>query len=153
MKTVLKCILLLFGLLFLNCSIINSRFKHYVTVDSKLSSTKVYVGRKENTYIKKYLVRSCDYSLVIKLKGFKVYELKLEEKFNTWCSGNVVYGDFIVLKIDRISGAIYKVRPKECRDEFKNDTIYDTVDGILLVQICKNIDPEYEMIGHLERSE
>lgn len=154
MKIIFKSIILSSVLLFVSCATIISGSRQIVEISSEPSSAKVYINEIEvgNTPFQKNLKRNQDYSLALKLEGYKTYETKLEKKFNAWFIGNIAFGGLIGIIIDPITGAMHKLKPEEIEGNLKSGTTYRTEGGNLFIKISMEIDPNSEKIGQLEKS-
>jgi hypothetical protein len=155
MKAIFKSILFSSVLLFSSCATIISGSRQYVEITSKPSSAKVYINEIEigKTPVQRNLKRNQNYGLILKLDGYKTYETKIERKFNAWYIGNIAFGGLIGIIIDPITGAMYKLKPVEINGNIQKGTTYRIEGGNLFIKISMEIDPNAELIGHLERLE
>jgi PEGA domain len=155
MKIIIKSLLLSSIVLFSSCATIISGSRQSVEINSEPSSAKVYVNEIEigTTPVQKKLKRNQEYQLILKLDGYKTYETKLERKFNAWYIGNIVFGGLIGIIVDPITGAIHKLEPEEIEGNLKSGTTYNTVGGKLFIKIGMEVDPSWEKVGQLEKSE
>lgn len=155
MKIILKSILLSSIILLSSCATIISGSRQNVEINSEPSSAKVYINEIEigNTPVQQNLKRNQEYSLVLKLDGYKTYETKLERKFNAWYIGNIAFGGLIGIIIDPITGAMHKLKPEEINGSPKIGTTYNTENGKLFIMISMDIDSNSEKIGQLQKSE
>lgn len=88
----------------------------------------------------------------LQLDGFKTYETKLEKKFNAWYIGNIAFGGLIGIIIDPITRAMHKLKPEEIDGNLKSGTTYRIESGNIFIKINMEIDPAWEKIGQLEKT-
>ncbi|MFP5439267.1 MAG: PEGA domain-containing protein [Bacteroidia bacterium] len=139
-------------LLVSSCATIVSGSKQEVKFTSSPANADIVVdGNFEaRTPATVKLVRKKAHTVVIRLTGYKDYEVKLERKFNAWYIGNIGFGGIIGLIVDPITGAMYKLTPKEVKAELGQATTYK--DGDIHVQVAlQPEDTKLEKIGQLER--
>jgi hypothetical protein len=155
MKIITKTFLLSTIIMLSSCATIISGSRQTVEISSEPSSAKVYINEIEigTTPVQKKLKRNQEYQLILKLDGYKTYETKLERKFNAWYIGNVLIGGIIGLIVDPITGAMHKLKPEEINGNLKSGTTYRTESGNIFVKISMEIDPSWEKVGQLEKSE
>lgn len=155
MKIIIKAFLLSSLVLLSSCATIISGSRQSVEISSEPSSAIVYVNEIEigKTPVQKKLKRNQEYQLILKLNGYKTYETKLEKKFNAWYIGNVLIGGLVGLIVDPITGAMFKLKPEEIDGNLKGGTTFKTESGNLYVKISMEIDPNWEKVGQLEKSE
>ena len=154
MKIIIKSIILLSSILLItSCATIISGSRQNVVITSDPSLAKVYINEIEvgNTPIQKNLKRNQEYSIILKLDGYKTFETKLEKKFNAWYIGNIAFGGLIGIIIDPITGAMYKLKPEEINGNLKSGTTYNTEGGKLFIKISMDYDPNSEKIGQLKK--
>lgn len=99
------------------------------------------------------LKRDREYKVVIKLDGYLPYETKLTKEFNAWYIGNIVFGGLIGLIIDPITGAIYKLSPKELNAQLQQGTTSSVKTGKnqVYIAVSLQIDKNWEKIGQMEK--
>lgn len=99
------------------------------------------------------LKRDREYKVVIKLDGYLPYETKLTKEFNAWYIGNIVFGGLIGLIIDPITGAIYKLSPKELNAQLQQGTTSSvkTEKNQIYIAVSLQIDKNWEKIGQMEK--
>jgi hypothetical protein len=155
MKIITKTFLLSTIIMLSSCATIISGSRQTVEISSEPSSAKVYINEIEigTTPVQRKLKRNQEYQLILKLDGYKTYETKLERKFNAWYIGNVLIGGIIGLIVDPITGAMHKLKPEEINGNLKSGTTYRTESGNIFVNISMEIDPSWEKVGQLEKSE
>lgn len=140
------------ALLASSCATIVCGSKQEIKVITSPANAKIIVdGNFEaNTPATIKLARKKSHTLVIQLDGYKDHEVKLERKFNAWYIGNLAFGGLIGIIVDPITGAMYKLTPKEVKAELGQTTAYK--DGSIQVQIAlQPEDTKLEKIGQLER--
>ena len=152
-------ILLLGGLfVFQSCATIVSGSRQTIKFNSVPASATVYINEVEvgKTPVEQNLKRNQEYEVLIKMDGYKNYKTTLTKKFNEWYVGNILFGGIIGLVVDPITGAIYKLSPNEVmtrmEDDKSNVVFKDNGDDVH-VSVSLDIDPEWEKVGQLEKTE
>ncbi len=155
MKIIIKTFLLSSILLLSSCATIISGSRQTVEISSEPSSAKVYINEIEigQTPVQQKLKRNQEYQLILKLDGYLTYETKLEKRFNAWYIGNILIGGVIGLIVDPITGAMFKLKPEEIDRNLKSGTTFKTESGNIYLKISMEIDPTWEKVGQLEKSE
>lgn len=155
MKTSIKLCLFSCLILLSSCATIISGSRQKVRIASEPAAATVYINAIEvgKTPVHKNLKRNQAYELVLKLDGYKPYKTKLEKKFNAWYVGNILFGGLVGLIVDPITGAMFKLKPEDIEGNLKNGTTVKTADGIMYITISMDIDPNWEKVGQLEKSE
>lgn len=158
MKNLFK-ILPLAGLLFLqSCATIVSGSRQTIKFNSVPAAATVYINEFEigKTPVEKDLKRNQEYQVAIKMDGYKPYSATLSKKFNEWYIGNILFGGIIGLVVDPITGAMYKLSPKEMTARLANDNsdvVFKSKGDDVHISVSLNIDPEWEKVGQLEKAE
>lgn len=158
MKTLFKILPFAALMAFQSCATIVSGSRQTIKFNSIPASATVLINEVEigKTPVEKDLKRNQNYQVVIKMDGYKTYQTTLTKKFNEWYIGNVVFGGIIGLVVDPISGAMYKLTPKELTSRLEKDNsdivFKDNRDDIH-ISVSLNIDPEWEQVGQLEKAE
>lgn len=136
---------------FTSCATIISGSRQTVQISSQPNAAVVYLNEIEvgKTPIVENLKRNQNYQLVLKLDGYKPYEIMLEKKFNAWYIGNVLIGGIVGLVIDPITGALFKLKPEEINGKIKNGTALKTINGNIFITISMDVDPNWEKLGQL----
>lgn len=118
----------------------------YVFVDNyPMGTTPVMVDLKRN---QNHFVR-------IELPGFVPYEIVLTRQISGWVFGNIIFGGFIGLAVDAVSGGIYRLTPEQvsaqmfrdgiCRTSHSSDASY--------IGVVMKADPSWEKVGTLARAQ
>jgi hypothetical protein len=155
MSTFFKVAAICLALTFNSCATIISGSRQEVLINSNPKKALVSINEIEmgQTPIQKKLKRNQEYNVILNLEGYKPYRTTLEKKFNVWYVGNVLIGGIIGLVVDPITGAMYKLKPEEINGHPKKGTTYRTDNGMLFITISMEVDPDWEKVGQLERSE
>jgi len=98
------------------------------------------------------LSRKKNHAIAIKLDGYEPYEILIKREFNAWYIGNIIFGGIIGLVIDPITGAIYKLTPKQINAEFDkaNTLSLKEAGNDIYIAISLKPDSDWERIGTLE---
>jgi hypothetical protein len=92
-----------------------------------------------------------EHHIVFKLDGYQPFETKLTRKFNAWYIGNLAIGGLVGLIIDPITGAIYKLSPKEVKAEMAKGVTFKNEKNQMFIAVALDIDPNWEKIDQLEK--
>jgi hypothetical protein len=147
--TLISCMLLS------SCATIVSGSKQKVKFSSTPSNATIYVDETEvgKTPFEMKLKRNREHHIIIKLEGYNTYETTLKSKFNAWYLGNILIGGVIGLVIDPITGAMFKLSPKELNAELAKGTTFkvDKKNNIYIA-VSLDRDSNWEKIGQLEKA-
>lgn len=137
-----------------SCATIVSGSKQTINFKSTPSNATVYINEIEigKTPIEKKLERKKkEYDVMIKLDGYKTFETKLTRKFNAWYIGNVIFAGIVGLIVDPITGAMYKLTPKQIEAELSEGTAFNSKGNDVYIAVKLDIDPSWEKIGQLSK--
>jgi len=153
MKNIIKTILLSTILFATSCATIVSGSRQSINVSSTPSSATVFINEVEigETPIEKKLKRNQEYRVLIELDGYQPYETFISKEFNAWYLGNILFGGLIGLIIDPITGAMYKLTPKELHARMNSESAFSTDGKDIYLSVSMNIDPNWEKVGQLEK--
>ncbi len=103
------------GMMLTSCATIISGSRQTMKFDSTPANATVFINEKEmgKTPFETKLKRNENYKVAIRLEGYHPYEVEVTKKFNEWYIGNILFGGIIGLVVDPITGAIYRLTPKE----------------------------------------
>lgn len=136
------------------CATIISGSKQEMQFNSTPNNATVFIDGKEmgKTPFTTKLTRKDTHTVQIKLEGYKPYSVELKKQFNEWYIGNILFGGIIGLVIDPITGALYRLTPKDINAELANGFAFNkTKDGVLIAVDLKP-DTSWTKIGQLEKS-
>ena len=108
---------------------------------------QMYVG---NTPMIVELTRRNNHVVSIELPGYLPYEAVFSRKLNYWVFGNIVFGGFIGVAIDAISGGIYMLTPEQIQAEMRSGHMIcskQSEDSFITIVLEPN--PEWQKIGNL----
>ena len=108
-----------------SCATIISGSRQQVRITSEPSLAKVFINDVEvgTTPLVKNLKRKQDYVILIKSDGYVTHRAVLKKQFNEWYLGNILLGGVVGLVIDPITGAMYRLSPKEIHKNLDQKTI------------------------------
>lgn len=154
MKIIIKTVLLSAILLTTSCATIISGSRQTIKISSEPSSATIFINEIEvgKTPLEKSLKRNQEYQVLLKLDGYQSYETLISKKFNAWYLGNILFGGIIGLVIDPITGAMYKLTPKELNANLNSGTAFRTEGKYIYLTVSMDIDPNWEKIGQLEKT-
>lgn len=136
-----------------SCATIVSGSRQMVKFNSTPSAATVIIDGVERgkTPFEAKLRRAEEYTVVLKLEGFKTYETKLTRKFNAWYLGNLVFGGLIGIVVDPLTGTIYSLSPNKVYGELSTSVTSITKSDDLYIGIAMEVDPTWEKVGQLEK--
>lgn len=69
------------------------------------------------------MTRKDNHIITMQLDGYQVYEAIFSRQLSGWVFGNIIFGGFIGLAVDAISGGIYKLTPDQIQVELQSNNI------------------------------
>jgi hypothetical protein len=87
--------------------------KFVITADPKVAEVYIDGHRFGNTPTVVRMTRWKNHRLELRLEGYKPYELQLKRKLDAWAFGNIALGGPLGIGIDALSGAMYRLTPKD----------------------------------------
>lgn len=112
----------------------------FVWVDSQ------YVGK---TPINVAMTRDNNHLVTLQLEGYEVYELRVTRNLSKWIWGNIIFGGFIGVAVDALTGSIYKLTPEQVQAELYGNNVYSAKTDDSYVGIVLAPNPSWEKIGEL----
>ena len=118
-----------------------------VGISSNPSDANVWVDRNYmgNTPVIVEMSRKDNHIVRIELNGFQPYEITLTRGVSGWVFGNIVFGGFIGVAIDAVSGALYKLTPEQVQAELR----YYNGNSDSYIGVVLQPNPKWEKIGNL----
>jgi hypothetical protein len=102
------------------------------------SPTIVQMTRKDNHFVR------------IELKGYEPYEITLERQLSGWVFGNIVFGGFIGLAVDAVTGGLYHLTPQQIQAEMRKGNIaYSKNSKESCIAVVMTPDPSWKKISNL----
>ncbi|MBN9378315.1 MAG: PEGA domain-containing protein [Chlamydiales bacterium] len=98
----------------------------------------VDMTRKDNHYVR------------LEIDGYQPYEILFTRQLSGWVFGNIVFGGFIGLAIDAISGGIYRLTPEQVEVQMLAYPLYVKTNSQSYISIVMQADPAWEKIGQLQ---
>ncbi len=146
-------LLLLSLILVTGCATIMTGVRQKIIFNSYPGRAAVLIDEVEvgKTPFQIKLSRNRNYQVMIKLEGYKTYEVTLKRKFNAWYIGNIAFGGIIGLVIDPLTGAIYTLTPKEVNAELNGKTAFNREKDNIYIDIALETDPGWKKVGQLEK--
>jgi len=94
--------------------------------------------------------RNNNHFIRIQLEGYQPYELAVTREISGWVAGNIVFGGFIGLAVDALTGGIYNLTPEQVRAEMhKGNIAFSKKSGETFVAIVMEADPAWERIDNM----
>lgn len=152
MKNTLICCSIALLLLTSSCATIISGSNQKVNFTSTPSAAGIFIDDLQVGFTPKelQLERKKEYNVMIKLEGYTTYETRLTRKFNAWYLGNIALGGIIGLVIDPITGAMYKLTPKQIDAQMSNGVVFKQKRGEAYVAVVLEVDPNWVQVAQLE---
>jgi hypothetical protein len=134
------------------CASIMHGTSQKVGISSSPSGAKVTIDNKPlgNTPLFADLKRDEEHVVTIEMAGYEKSQLTLTKSVSGWVWGNIVFGGFIGLAVDAISGGLYNLSPEQLNAELRNNdaNVLGSKDGIMVVAVLRP-DPAWQKIGSL----
>jgi hypothetical protein len=147
-------LVLVTGLLFSACATIINGSKQYVTVNSTPVGAHVTVDGQDIgvTPTGTKLDRKDRHVVKIEMDGYHPQETVMYPKVSGWVAGNILFGGFIGLAIDAITGSMYRLTPEQVnsRLNISGTGSIKMKDGIY-VDVVMEPEAGWEKIGQLEK--
>lgn len=136
-----------------SCATIVSGSKQTINFNSTPTNATVVVDGQEigKTPLQTKLERKHDHNVEIKLDGYKTYNVAMKKTFNEWYIGNILFGGIIGLVVDPITGAIYRLTPKEVNAELGNTTANKANKDAIIIAVNMTPDPSWVKVGQMEK--
>lgn len=152
MKNTITLSVLILTMLSTGCATIVSGSKQNVKFTSDPTAATIYIDEVEvgKTPFEIKLKRKTEHHVMIKLDGYQTYQMNLTKKFNAWFIGNIALGGLIGIIVDPITGAMYKLTPKEINAEMSKGTVVTQKADYLYFGVSLEVDPNWQKIGLLE---
>ena len=106
----------------------------------------IYVGASP---ISVNMKRDKSHIVRVELEGYQPCEMVLNKELNEWVFGNIIFGHFIGLAVDAISGSIYKLTPEQANMRLEQNVAYSSKTEDSYVAVIVQADPSWEKIGSL----
>lgn len=137
------------------CASIISGSKQNVRINSRPPGATVEIDGSPagRTPMAANLERKTSHRVVISLRGYKPYEVTLEQKFNGWVLGNILIGGLIGIIIDSSTGATYYLTPGEIDAALQTGRlgVVERRDSVLVAVVLRP-DRGWRKLGQLTKS-
>lgn len=135
-----------------SCATIINGTTQSINIASNPTKANVFVDNMlvGDTPIIVHLTRRDNHLVRIELNGYMPYEAAFTRELSGWVFGNILFGGFIGLAVDAVTGAIYRLTPENIQAEMKQANICyskKTEDSTILIVL--NPNPSWEKIGDL----
>jgi hypothetical protein len=155
MKHFIGILFIVFSVLFLNsCATIINGSSQQINITSTPIDAKVFVDDQElgkTPYVAK-LKRKDNHIVKIELEGYKTEVITLNGETSGWFIGNCLFGGLIGMGIDALTGAMYRLEPKEISKSLEKDSQQSINDkDMLYIKFVLEPDPKWEKIGQLKK--
>lgn len=88
--------------------------------------------------------------MTIQLDGFHQYQAVFSRNVSGWVFGNILFGGFIGLAVDGITGSIFRLNPEQVHAEMMaNNVTYSNKAADSCIMVVMKPNPEWEKVGQL----
>lgn len=156
MKKTLLTLSLLAGLapVLTGCATIMDGSKQKISFSSNPSNAVVTVDGRiiGKTPMTEDLSTKDIHTVKMNIDGYHPYEMTLTKKTNSWVWGNIIFGGFLGLGIDAITGGLYKLTPEQVSADLKVKGLSSTTTAhkTLYVTVTLAPDKSWQKIGSLQ---
>ena len=104
-----------------SCATIINGTHQQIGISSSPSDAWIWVDRNYvgNTPLILELSRKDNHVVRLELPGYAPYEIQFTKTVSGWIFGNIVFGGFIGLAVDAVSGGIYRLTPEQVHAELR----------------------------------
>ena len=133
------------------CGTIMDGSKQKIGFSSNPSGAIVIVDGRTigNTPLTEDLSTKNTHTVKMDLVGYHPYEMTLTKKTNSWVWGNIIFGGFIGLGVDALTGGLYRLTPEQVNADLKVKGLSssDVRDNTLYVTVTLRPDASWKKIG------
>ncbi|MDB2614384.1 PEGA domain-containing protein, partial [Chlamydiales bacterium] len=135
-----------------SCATIMNGPNQSIRIGSNPQDALVYVDQyyMGQTPLVVQMTRSDNHFVRIELDGFCPYEATFSKKISAWIFGNIIFGGFIGLAVDTISGGIYVLTPDQIQAQMCSSYAsqgHQSEDSYITFVL--EPDPSWKKIGNL----
>jgi len=134
------------------CASIMHGSSQKVGISSSPTGATVSVDNKPlgNTPVFADLKRGEEHVVTIEMPGYDKAQLTITKSVSGWVWGNIVFGGFIGLAVDAITGGLYNLSPEQLNAELRKGgaNVSSRKDEVSIVAVLK-ADPTWQKIGSL----
>jgi len=134
------------------CATIMHGSRQSVGISSNPSNASIWVDRTYvgNTPSIIELSRKDNHIVQIELEGYQSYEATFSKKLSGWVFGNIIFGGFIGLAVDAVTGGLYMLTPDQVQAEMRSNLIaYSKNSKDSYISIVLKPNPSWVKIGNL----
>lgn len=135
-----------------SCATIMHGTNQAVGISSNPSNAYIWVDRNYvgNTPLIVELSRKDNHIVCIELPGYLPYEINFSRQLSGWVFGNIVFGGFIGVAVDAVSGGLYKLTPDQVQAELRaNSMVTSKKSNDSYIAVVLEPKTEWEKIGNL----
>lgn len=134
-----------------SCATIINGTCQKVGISSNPSDAWIWVDRNYvgNTPLVIELSRKDNHVVRIELPGYMPYEVQFTKEVSGWVFGNIVFGGFIGLAVDAVSGGIYRLTPEQVNAELRSHYGIDSNNNESFISVVLEPQTGWEKIGNL----
>lgn len=135
-----------------SCATIMHGTRQSVGIASNPTDASVWVDRNfvGSTPIIVDMSRKDNHIVRLELEGYQPYEINFSRQLSGWVFGNIVFGGFIGLAVDAVSGGIYMLTPDQVQAELRSNSMAhskNSKDSFITIVLEPN--PSWKKIGNL----
>lgn len=137
---------------FTSCATLVNGTRQNISISSQPSDANIwldsmYVGR---TPMIVQVPRSDSHLVTISLEGYEPYQIVFSKRLSGWVFGNIIFGGFIGLAIDAITGSIYTLTPDQVQATLTSGCMQcSKTSRDSCVTVVLAADPSWKKIGNL----
>ncbi len=135
-----------------SCATIVHGTRQSIGISSDPSCANVWVDNifMGNTPVCVNLSRGSNHNIMIELEGYQPYQILCSKEMSAWVFGNIIFGGFIGLAVDALSGGLYYLTPEQvCAHLASSNCCYAKQTTDSYVAVVMEPDPSWEKIGEL----
>ncbi len=135
-----------------SCATIMHGTRQSVGIASNPTDASVWVDRNfvGSTPIIVDMSRKDNHIVRLELEGYQPYEINFSRQLSGWVFGNIIFGGFIGLAVDAVSGGIYMLTPDQVQAELRGNSMAHSKnykDSFITIVLEPN--PSWKKIGNL----
>lgn len=134
-----------------SCATIMHGTTQSIGISSNPTNADIWVDRHfvGNTPLVVSMSRKDNHLIRLELDGYQPYEMMIQREVSGWVFGNIVFGGFIGLAIDAVTGGIYVLTPDQVNAEMKQNHLITKKSDTSYIAIVMEPDPSWKKIGNL----
>lgn len=137
-----------------SCATILRGTGHGIGISSQPPGAEVIIDNQVYglTPVSAKLRRKDNHHIVVRMEGYKPYEIMLTRQTSGWVFGNVLFGlgAPIGLAIDAVAGGMYSLNPDQVNAQLQGSSDQAKLEeGVLHVVLVRRAEPQWSKVGQL----